>query len=97
MADKYEIKAEMLGPEKGMKREVRILNRIFTWAEDGVHYVADQRHADIIISQLLLRNAKPVATPCSPDCAAHHETRNSSPLLEPADATAYRALAARLS
>ena len=55
-----------LGPEGNDDKSIRILNRIVTWKEDGIHYEADQRHAEIIIKQLGLReNSNQLSTPGS--------------------------------
>ena len=42
-----------------------MLNRVLTWGSDGIMYEADQRHADIVISELGLKDAKLVSTPGS--------------------------------
>ena len=39
------------------------MNRVIRWEEDGLEWEADQRHAELIISQLDLSRAKPVVTP----------------------------------
>ena len=40
-----------------------MLNRLVTWESWGIIYEADPRHAEIIISELGLQDARPVATP----------------------------------
>ena len=59
----YEIKTSVLGPDRGECSEVRILNRVARWTSEGIEFEADPRHAEIIISQLGLRDAKGVSTP----------------------------------
>ena len=59
----FEIKTEILGPEKRHVQELKILNRIVTWEKDGIMWEPDPRHAELIIAQLGLENAKPVSTP----------------------------------
>ena len=44
----YEIKAQVLGPDKGNFQQVRILNRIVTWGPNGISYEADPSHAEIV-------------------------------------------------
>ena len=105
---RFEIKTQILGSGKGVpsartrtpdddaKAEVsegRVLNRILRWTSDGWELEPDQRHADIIVHELGLLDAKPVCT------AGETETRteegNDAVLLDAGTASKYRALAAR--
>ena len=91
---KYQVKTQTLGPHKEQLQQVKILNRVITWdANKGIGYEADPRHVEIINQQLVLDNAKVVATP-----GAKEEGRtgddNEEPLAEE-HATKYRALVAR--
>ena len=53
-----------LGPEKGDAKSVRSLNKLVRWVDGvGVELEADPRHAELIISELGLTEAIPVATP----------------------------------
>ena len=53
-----------LGPDKGDDKSVRILNRIIAWkCGFGINYEADQRHAEILVESLDLKDAKAVSTP----------------------------------
>ena len=45
LSDKYKIKVEKLGSEKGHSEEVRILNRVVRITEHGIELEADPRHA----------------------------------------------------
>ena len=56
-----------LGPSEEEDKAVRILNRIVEWADDGIKYEADQRHAEILINEFGLQATKGVDTPASPD------------------------------
>ena len=49
---RYECKHKLLGPEG--EDTVRVLNRVLTWKSDGIHYEADQRHAELVVAQLKL-------------------------------------------
>jgi hypothetical protein len=70
-----------------------VLNRLVEWRPDGIHYEADQRHAEIIVKTLSLdNNAKGSAVPGTSDEVDLHET---SPLLPPQQTSLYRALTAR--
>ena len=65
MSGKFEIKGwGMLGWEEGDDKSIRILNRVLTCTEEGIEYEADQRHAEIITSQMGLgRSDKSVGSP----------------------------------
>ena len=97
MSGKYEIKSEYLGPEAGQNKELRILNRVLRWADRGIEYEPDQRHSEIIIKAMQMENAKPVNTPSVNEDKQVQNLRESSKPLTKADATEYRALAARLN
>ena len=76
---------------------MRIPNRTVRWADDGVEYEPDQRHADLIIKHMQLTNSKIVSNPGIAEVdlgAAGHER---SEMLTGTEATLYRALAARLN
>ena len=45
------------------QREGRILNRVVRWTEEGWEYEADQRHAEILVERLGMKEARAVATP----------------------------------
>jgi hypothetical protein len=59
----FEIKTQNLGPATWQKKEIRVLNRIIRWTEWGLEYEADQRHADMVVRDLGLENAKAVTSP----------------------------------
>ena len=81
MTNRFECKIRgRLGPEKGDDKEIRILHRILTWKSDGIHYEADQRHAEIIIRDLGLdrQTTKQASTPC----VKHGELEEESNTME---------------
>ena len=64
----YDIKAEFLGPKsEGSKSEVRILNRVVRWTEQGLEYELDQRHVDLIMEQAGMLNCQAVFISCGPE------------------------------
>ena len=65
--EKYELKVEVLGPDEGQQKEVRVLNRILRWTDKGVEYEADPRHVEIILKQLNIGDCKAVVTPGTKD------------------------------
>ena len=62
LAKVWSVKQHILGPGEGMQQQVRILNRLLTWAKSGIECEADQRHADFIIKQLGSTASKPVGS-----------------------------------
>ena len=60
---RYEIKTETLGPESQDQQQVKILNRIVTWTQEGLEYEAGPRHVKLIIQDLGLKATKGVSTP----------------------------------
>ena len=57
---KFEIKTDVLGPEDGHKKEVRVLNRILRWGADGIEYEPDQKHAEQVRSAPINKHRVPV-------------------------------------
>ncbi len=70
LREEFEMKTEVFGPHPGQQRQARILNRVISWEDDGIHYEADQRHGEIIIGELGLNGAKSLSTPGSREDAA---------------------------
>ena len=58
MEEKYEIKTHYLGPGSGMTDEIQILNRTLRWTKEGITCEADQRHAEIVIQDMLHEESK---------------------------------------
>ena len=52
-----------LGPEEDDDKRVTSLNRIIRWTEKGIEIEADPRHAQLIVAECGMINAKAVATP----------------------------------
>ena len=52
-----------LGPGKDEQRSVTILNRILEWTDEGINYEADARHAEQVVRDLGVCQAKEVVTP----------------------------------
>ena len=98
MGKQYESEINVLGPQLGQERHVSILNRVLTIASDQgdemVTYEADPRHAEIIISEFDLDQAKLLTTLVVQDEMSLEEY-GESPILELANATQYESLVAR--
>ena len=41
---KFDIKSDILGPEMGMKQQMKFLNRRLSWTSDGITHEADNNH-----------------------------------------------------
>ena len=63
LKDRYKIKTEVLGTGKEDVKEVKILNKVIRLTEAGLEFEADPRHAELIVRELELQDAKPAATP----------------------------------
>ena len=96
MEKKFEVKTKMLGPGPQDEKEVRILNRVVTWHDDGIGYEPDPRHPEIIIQQLGLEEATSVTTPGVKESAGEDEIAEEDKL-EGSEATLYRAIVARIN
>jgi hypothetical protein len=93
---KFEIKDRgILGPDPHDLKEIRLLNRIIAWEADGIRLEADQRHAEILEQQLLLKEAKGLDVPGTKDTSAEDADGDSRVPVSPQQATLYRACAAR--
>lgn len=60
---KYKIKVETLGSGKDDAKEIRVLNKVIRLTDEGLELEADPRHAEIVIRELGLEDAKPSPTP----------------------------------
>jgi len=90
---RFEIKTSVIGHGPGEQVEGKVLNRIIRATKDGFEYEADQRHGELIVKTLSLDAARPISTP-GEDGKPWLEEEEAK-LLDAAQATEYRALAAR--
>ena len=91
---KYKIKTQRLGPGEGHQQEMKIFNRVVcSCSEKGIIVEADPRHAEIIIEQLKLKDAKIVCTPGTKD--EGNTTQDAEEELDESQASQYRAITAR--
>ena len=55
---KWQVKVKgRIGPNASDTKIIQVLNRLVEWKEDGIHYEADQRHAQIIVKTLELERS----------------------------------------
>ena len=90
---RFEIKTKVIGLGDEEVREERILNRIIRVTHEGWEMEADQRHADIIIERLNLKEAKGVSSPCEEE--KRWEDDENREALTDQEGRKYRELAAR--
>ena len=60
---RFKIKSKVVGTGPGELKEANVLNRTIRVTEEGWEYEADQRHADLIVKEFKLKEAKGVKTP----------------------------------
>ena len=93
MRKKYELtEIGRLGPSEKDDKEVKILNRIARWTEDGIQYEADPRQAERLVSDLGLDDTRRVGTP---GVKQTFEMASRDKPLSEEKHTAFRAIAAR--
>jgi hypothetical protein len=89
----YEVKCSMLGPEPGMSKEVRILNRTLRWTSSGIEYEPDPKHAKIVIKECEVEASRSSKIPG----ARKEDDERGGALLSSTRASQYRAVVARLN
>ena len=65
LTDKYKIKTERLGSGPSDSKEIRVLNKVLRYTDQGLELEADPRHAEMIIRDLELATASPSKVPGS--------------------------------
>ena len=63
LEDKYRLKVETLGKEEQCVQELRILNKVVRYTGSGLELEADPRHAEIVVKELDLSDAKSSKVP----------------------------------
>ena len=102
LAKKYEIKSQRIGRGKakdGKEKpaEGQVLNRVVRRTDRGFGLEADLRHAELIVEQLGLQDAKIVSTPGvdMPVVGGAEKIDEDEEPLPPAESTMFRGIAAR--
>ena len=93
LASKFDIKSKIVGHEENDDKSVKILNRIVTAIDEGFTYEPDIRHAELVVKELGLENAKAVS---SPWCEAQFE-ENAKDRLDYEHLKRYQSISARLN
>ena len=92
LENRFEIKTKMIGTGMEESMEGKVLNRVIRVTADGWEYEPDQRHAEMIIAELGLQDAKVAST----DEKKWEEDENEAPLRSDM-ASRFRSIAARIN
>ena len=76
LSAKFDVKTLVMGPEQHQLKQLRVLNRIISWTDDGIEFETDQRHAELIIAAMGVTSG--VNTPGSREEA----TKASTPVIQ---------------
>ena len=92
---RFDIKTQVVGPDekRGEVKEAKILNRVVRWTTEGFELEADQRHAELIVEQLRLSDAKGVVSPGEVEKPSDAEENDEE--LPKDEAGLFRSIAAR--
>jgi hypothetical protein len=92
----YQIKTKRINHRNSDESEGQVLNRVIRATKEGFEVEADLRHAELMIEQLGLSDAKGCATPGVDDKNDEEQPDDEEVQeLTPAEATNFRAIAAR--
>ena len=95
----FEMKTVIAGHSRreGVTTEAKILNRVIRAVPSGWEYEPDQRHVEIILEELRLKDCKTLSTPGIEESLKKSDAEEEleAELLNPAATTQYRALTAR--
>ena len=100
MKGKYEIKSTIIGMQKDLAKEVKILNRTVGICSRGYYLQADRRHGDILVKDLGLEKSNPCATPEAEESrlkAKDEEEEIDKDSQKAEDIRRFRGLSARLN
>ena len=90
---RFEVKSKILGSAAGEEKEGRVLNRVIRVTQDGWESEPDQRHADIIVEAMGLKDAKGVSTPTEDEKVWEEKVNDEE--LDAEKATRFRKICAR--
>ena len=87
----FKIKTNKIGPDEKDEKQLKVLNRILRYTRGGIEMEADLRHAEIIVQQLGLENAKPLSVPSADEVKRPEDETK----LNPEYTTQYKSIVAR--
>ena len=76
LEDRYKLKVETLGEGPACKQEIRVLNKVLRRTPEGLELEADPRHAEIVVRELGLTNAKTSKVPGAKEPRKHDIVKN---------------------
>ena len=92
LAQMFEIKVNIIGNISGCTHEMKVLNRMIAWTREGIRYIPDGKHAEKVIQELGLEEAKGVGKPMADDISSDSSYDYA---LSMSEARLFRSLAAR--
>ena len=54
----FQIKTELVGADPRLLKEVKLLNRVLTWSEEGIYWEPDMRHVELTLQDIGLDDDK---------------------------------------
>ena len=97
LAQKYELKVEIAGWEKGDSRELHFLGRVIRLDQTGIELEGDDKHVETMEKEWDMAYCNPVATPYVKPAATITGAQAESKEMSSADSTLYRRAAARIN
>ena len=95
MQEEYEIKFQVMGPEKHLSKDVKILNGTLRWTQVGIEYEADLKHAGLVVKETETANMKKRKTPGITVASDALEKAQEDKSFE--EQTKFRSVAARMN
>ena len=93
LEERFEIKTRILGSSAGEEKEGRVLNRVIRVTANGWEYEPDQRHVDIIVEAMGLKEGKGVLTQTEDEKVWEEKANDEE--LDAEKATQFRKIGAR--
>ena len=98
LKDKYELKVQVAGWERGDAKELSFLGRVIRTLSTGIELEGDAKHVSKLEEEWGMANCNPVATPfVKPSGSFNRPEGDEAKAMSPADATLYRRGAARIN
>ena len=83
LKSEYAIKAEVLGPEPELSKEIKTLNRSIRWCGGKLEYEADSRHAEVIIEECEVRSWRAAKTTAVQEAAVDGSEKGGIEVQDP--------------
>lgn len=97
IAQEFEFKATVIGPDEFDKKEATFLGRRLTWTSNGIYWEADEKHAMELLREYGLMECNSVSTPLSNETDKNLGQREDRELMGVQEARRHRGSCARLN